>query len=175
MVIYLEKKMERLNSGDEKIIFGTILSTLNIDWSDEATWQEEEEARKDFNILLTYQDKKFLSPSSSKSFRTQSHWSFSTGQMYWFRTILRQHLTHWMCNQITLHHKLRIDTGKQIWAKENRQYSLRLWIRWTRNTKIHVTIDLEAPRLARYMHKAWKKQKKHCVLGRNKTCSTERI
>ena len=30
MVIYLEKKMERLNSGDSKIIFGTILSDLNI-------------------------------------------------------------------------------------------------------------------------------------------------
>ena len=29
MVIYLEKMMERLNSGDQKVIFGTNLSTLN--------------------------------------------------------------------------------------------------------------------------------------------------
>ena len=30
MVVYLEKMMERLNSGDLKIIFGTILCILNI-------------------------------------------------------------------------------------------------------------------------------------------------
>ena len=30
MVIYLEKKMQRLNSGDQKMVFGTNLSTLNI-------------------------------------------------------------------------------------------------------------------------------------------------
>ena len=37
------------------------------------------------------------------------------------------------------------------------------------------TIDLEAPRLARYMHTAWKKHQKHCALGRHQTCSKERI
>ena len=33
------------------------------------------------------------------------------------------------------------------------------------------TIDMEAPRLAQYMHKA----SKHCVLGRPQSCSEERI
>ena len=41
--------------------------------------------------------------------------------------------------------------------------------------KDHETIDLEAPRLARYMHTAWKKHQKHCVLGRHQTCSKEKI
>ena len=37
------------------------------------------------------------------------------------------------------------------------------------------TIDLEAPRLALYMHTARKKHQKHGVLGRHQTCSKERI
>ena len=37
------------------------------------------------------------------------------------------------------------------------------------------TIDLDAPRLAQYMHTAWKKHQKHCVLVRYTACSTKRI
>ena len=37
------------------------------------------------------------------------------------------------------------------------------------------TIDLDAPRLAQYMHKAWKETSKYCVLGRHQPCSEERI
>ena len=37
------------------------------------------------------------------------------------------------------------------------------------------TIDLKAPRLAQYMHTAWKETSKHGVLGRHQTCSKERI
>ena len=62
MVIYLEKKMEWLNSGDWKIIFGTNLSTLNVGLtkSGRAAWQETEATRKDFSIVLFHQDKKFF-------------------------------------------------------------------------------------------------------------------
>ena len=37
------------------------------------------------------------------------------------------------------------------------------------------TIDLGAPRLARYMHKAWKKHQNTVLLGRYQTCSKETI
>ena len=37
------------------------------------------------------------------------------------------------------------------------------------------TIDLGAPRLARYIHEAWMKHQKHGVFGRYQTCSKERI
>ena len=61
-VIYLEKKMERLNSGDEKIVFGTSLGTLNIGLMKcgRVKWQELEATRKDFNIVPIHQDKKFF-------------------------------------------------------------------------------------------------------------------
>ena len=62
MVVYLEKMMERLNSGEWKNIFETILNDLNIGLvkSGRVEWQEAEETRKDFNIVLIHQDKKFF-------------------------------------------------------------------------------------------------------------------
>ena len=62
MVIYFEKKMERSNSGDKKIVFGTNLSDLNIGLMKcgRVQWQETEATRKDFNIVLINQDKKFF-------------------------------------------------------------------------------------------------------------------
>ena len=53
-----------------------------------------------------------LSPSSSMSFRTQSHRSFNTGQCFNSERFLRVHLSHRMCNQLTLHHEFRIDTRR---------------------------------------------------------------
>ena len=39
----------------------------------------------------------------------------------------------------------------------DRQYSFCLWNPWTKTIRILITIDLGAPRLAQYMHEAWKK------------------
>ena len=95
MVIYLEKMMERLNSGDWKMIFENISSNLNIDlmicWR--ARWQEAEATRKDIEIELIHQHKKILPPSSSRSSRTQSHWSFITRQCIHSERF-RVHLSH---------------------------------------------------------------------------------
>ena len=62
MVIYFEKKMERLKSGDEKIVFGTNLRILDIGLMKcgRVEWQEAEAMRKDFNIVLIHQDNKFF-------------------------------------------------------------------------------------------------------------------
>ena len=76
MVIYLEKMMEQLISGDCKIIFGTILCNLNIGLmkSGRAQWQKAEETRKDFNIVPIHQDKKFFtSELFLVSLRAQCH------------------------------------------------------------------------------------------------------
>ena len=62
MVTYLEKKTERLNSGDWKMIFRGKLRTLSIGLMKcgRAKWQEAEAKRKDFNTVLTRQDKKLF-------------------------------------------------------------------------------------------------------------------
>ena len=58
--------MERLNSGDQKMVFGTNLSTLNIGLtkSRRAAWQEEDDTRKDFSIVLIHQEQFFTSELS---------------------------------------------------------------------------------------------------------------
>ena len=114
MVIYLEKMMERLISGDYKIIFGTILSNFNI-----GLMKVEEHIgkrrKKQEKISILYQSirtRNSLPLSSSRSFRTQSHWSLTTGQCINSRQFLRVHLSYWMCSQFTLHHKFTIDSGR---------------------------------------------------------------
>ena len=59
---YIETIMERLNSGKLKKIFRIILCfvTIGLTKSGRARWQEAEETRKDFNIVLIHQDMKFL-------------------------------------------------------------------------------------------------------------------
>ena len=54
--------MERLNSGQYRHIFETILCDLNIGLmkSGRVQWQKAEETRKVFNIVLIHQDKKFF-------------------------------------------------------------------------------------------------------------------
>ena len=54
--------MERLNSGESKTIFRIILCILDMGLmkSGRASWQEAEETRKFFNIVLIHQDKKFF-------------------------------------------------------------------------------------------------------------------
>ena len=53
-----------------------------------------------------------LPPSSSRSFRTQSHSSFITGQCINPGRFLQVHLSCRMCNQFIFHHKFRIDTRR---------------------------------------------------------------
>ena len=80
---------------------------------------EEQNARrrrqqeKIFNIVLTrVRTRNSLPPSSSRSFRTQSHWSFITGQCVNSGQFLRVHLSHRLWDQFTIHHKFRIDSGR---------------------------------------------------------------
>ena len=73
--------MVRSNSGYWKITFRINLSTLNIGlmMHGRARWQEAEAIRKN-SILYWLVRTNSLLPSSSKSFRTQSHWFCTSGQ-----------------------------------------------------------------------------------------------
>ena len=95
MGVNLEKTTERLNSGDERIILGTILCILNIGLmnSGRASWQEEEDKRKDFT------GRNLIDPTLQDNVIFQSNF---------FQYILSCR----MCNQFTFHHKFRMDTGR---------------------------------------------------------------
>ena len=85
-------------------------------WSDEM-WKSKMAGgggNKEKNSILYWlvRTRNSLSPSSSRSFRTQSHWSFTTGQCVNSGHFLRVYLSYWMCSQFTLHHKFRIGNGR---------------------------------------------------------------
>ena len=96
-------------------------------WSSEQIWAlstlvwwnvEEQNGRRrkqQEKISILYwpvRTRNSLSLSSSRSFRTQSHWSCTSGQCVTSKQFLRVHLSCWMCNQFTFHHKFRIDSGR---------------------------------------------------------------
>ena len=68
--------------------------------------------KKRFQCCTDPSGQEILSPSSSRSFRTQSHCCFITGQCINSERFLRVRLSHRMCNQFTFHHEFRIDTGR---------------------------------------------------------------
>ena len=97
---YNEKITERFISGELKNhlqgqFFHKFLIGLTIDGK--YAWQEEEEVREDHQLLHWFFKKNRLSPSSSMTFRTQSYWSFITGQCCDSQRILPSYLPYWMC------------------------------------------------------------------------------
>ena len=88
-----------------------------------------------------------LPPSSPRSFRKQSHWSYTSGQCVNSEQFHRVHLSHRVCNQFTLHHEFRIDTGRTNFEQKTDG----ILLVYESNNKDHKdpeTIDLKAPRLA---------------------------
>ena len=116
-----------------------------------------------------------LSPSSSRSFRTQYHWFFWTGQCVNSGQFLRVASSHRMWNQLTLHHKFRTHTGRTKFGqgKTNRilygcesceqgtQRSVRDWLDRTTSCMVQAE-NVE-------------KTTGYNVLGRFTACSKKRI
>ena len=115
-----------------------------------------------------------LSLSSSRSFRTQSLWSFITGHCINPDRFLRVHLSHRMCNQFTLHREFRIDTRRTKFEQKtdgilhvcgsNEQGTWRSRWNW-----------LECTASCLVQAKSVEETSKHGVLGWHQTCSKERI
>ena len=85
----IEKKMERLKSGEEKIIFRIVLCfvIIGLTKSGRAVWQKAEATRKDFNIALIHQDKKFFISELSKVIQDATLLIFQYRTMSLFRTV----------------------------------------------------------------------------------------
>ena len=143
--------MERLNSGESKTIFRTILCILDIGLtkSGRKAWQEEEETRKDTTdssgaILYLRDNSEWILPTYLP------HWM-------WIPDDFFKYIYHVGC-AINLHSIINsglIPGGQNL---SNRQTVFFLPVDpMDKNHKDPDTIDLEAPRLAQYMHKTWKK------------------
>ena len=99
---------------NKKIIFRTISGNLNIGLtrSGRAQWQNAEETRKNFNIVLIHQDKKFFISELFKVIQDAISFILLYRTMSRFRTISSVHLSCQMCNQFTFHHEFRTDSGR---------------------------------------------------------------
>ena len=115
--------------------------------------------RKQENISILYRSfrRNSLPPSSSRSFRTQSHWSYTAGQLCWFRTISSSTFTTSDVQSIYTASRIQ-DWYREdkIWAKDKR-CSSRPVDPVNKEHKDPETVDLKAPRLAWYHQKKWKK------------------
>ena len=175
MVVYLEKMMERLNSGEEKIIFRIVLCfvIIGLTRSGRAAWQQEEETRKK-SVLYWFFRSSSVPPSSPRSFRTQSYWSFITGQCRYSGRFLQVHLSRWMCNQFTLLHEFRIDTGR---TKFEQQTDSILSACGSHEQRTQRSWDsrLESTASCTILAHSVEETSEHGVLGRHQSCSEERI
>ena len=86
---HLEKKTERSNFLEWKMICRTNWSTFSIDLMmyGRARWQETETTRKDFNTVLTRHDKKFFIFELTKVIQDAIPLILHCRTMYWFQTI----------------------------------------------------------------------------------------
>ena len=117
-----------LSSSSRKSTSRQLWSDCNLEnkrWSSElfcafstlVWWKVEEQhgrwrTQEKISVLCWFFRNNSLSPSSSRSFRTQSYWSFITGHCRCSGRLLQVHLSRRMCNQFTFHHQVRIDTGR---------------------------------------------------------------
>ena len=81
-------------------------------WKVEEHHGKRRRKQEKISVLCWFFRRNSLPPSSPRSFRTQSCWSFITGQCIDTGRFLQVHLSRWMCNQFTFHHQFRIDTGR---------------------------------------------------------------
>ena len=146
--------MERSNSGESKIFFGTNLNTLNIGptKSGKTAWQKAEETRNDFNIVVIHEDLRALQSHSGRNLVDPSLQDNILIPNDFFECI------HHIGCAINLHSIINsglIPGGQNL---SNRQTVFLLPVDpMDKNHEDPDTIDLGAPRLAQYMHKAWKK------------------
>ena len=79
-------------------------------------------------------------PSSSRPFRTQSHWSYFVGQFNYSVRFFQVHLPRWMCDKFTFYHQFKIDTWRSKIEQKDREYSFGLWNLWKKNSKIRTSL-----------------------------------
>ena len=138
MVIHFENMMERLNSGNKKIIFRTNLCILDIGLTKRrrAAWQKAEETWNYFSFVLNLQEN-FFTSQLFKVIQDAILLILHYRTMSLFRTVSSSTFIMSDVQSITFHHEFRIDTGRpKFEQKTDSILSVCLWILWIKNTKI---------------------------------------
>ena len=118
MEVYIEKTMERLNSGESKTIWGTVSLLSSLVWRQVEEYKGRRRKQQQISVLYWFFRRNSLSPSSSRSFWTQSYWFFITRQCLDSERLLPIHLSCRMCNQFIFHHQFGIDTWRSKFEQQ---------------------------------------------------------
>ena len=162
-LIYLLRHGSLLRDNDGAIEFWRIRSSSgSFCVLSSLVWRKVEErhgrrrTQEKISVLCWFFRRNSVPPSSPRSFRTQSYWSFITGQCRYSGRFLHVTFSCRMCNQFTFHHQFRSDTGRTKFEQQTDSIFL-LVDPMDNEYKDPDTIDTGAPRLAQHMHKAGKK------------------
>ena len=99
-------------------------STSRRRWSDWIHNGIRRRKQEKISVLFWLFRNNSLSPSSSRTFRIQSYWSYSTGQCDNSEQLLPVHLSRRMCNQFAFHHQFGIETWRsKFWQNTDRDLS----------------------------------------------------
>ena len=129
--------MKRLNSGESKTIFRNISCIVIIDLtkSGRKAWQEEEERRKDTNIVLIHQEQS----STSDLFKVIQD---AVSLVLLYRTMSSVGTVSSCTFIVSDVQSIYIPSSMQDWYREvkcwatDRQYSFCQWIPWTKTIRI---------------------------------------
>ena len=123
----------------------------------EEKWQEEEETRKTISIVLIRQEQSCTS-ELFKANQDAVSLILLYGTMLLFRTVSSSTLIMSDVQSIYIPHiNSGLIRGGQILSKQTDSILLACGSHGLRTHKDPDMIDLDAPRLAQYVHKAWKK------------------
>ena len=138
---------------------------------EEQKWQEAEATRKDFNIVLTRQDKKFFTFELFKVILDAIPLILLAGQCVDSEQLLRVQLPYWMCS-LNLHSitNSELTAGGQNSGRDRQTVFFTAVNPMHKNHKDPQELDLTKPRLASY--EKVEKAPRYGVLGRYIACST---
>ena len=84
-------------------------------------------SKKEIPILYWWLRNNYLFPSSSRTFRTQSYWSFNAGQCCDSEQLLPVNIPCRMCFQFAFYHRLWINTWRSEFKQETDSILLAYW------------------------------------------------
>ena len=93
-------------------------------------------SKKETPVLYWWFRNNCLFPSSSRTFRTQSYWSFITGQCCDSEQFLPIYLPHWMCGHSSFSHQLWINSWRSKLEQETDSILPACWSYGQRVTRI---------------------------------------
>ena len=159
MEVYLEKVMEQLNSGEYKRIFSNMSCIVIMVWRQvEENHGKRRRKQEKIPVLYWFVRSNLVPPSSSRSFRTQSHLRLLYRTMLLFRVTFSDLFIMSDVQSIYIPLLTR-DWYLEIkfWAID-RKYSFCLWIPWTKTIRILV----RSTWVFRVMHNTFiKPERKH--------------